>query len=229
MIKLRHLLISAVLSMALTPVWANDDQIFNQVDLQTSASQQVDNDQLVAVLLVQETGNNPATLANKVNMKMAQIIDKTNKYKAIEHQTINYNSRPIYKNGTIKSWQVSQNIKLQSKDFDQLDKLVGKVNTLSTLQSMNFTVSDESVEQMQQILTDRAIQKFKNKASRIAQQFDKKGYHLVRVNIGNNYVRPPQRHMMRSAMAAESMDVAPALSAGTNKISVNISGTIELF
>ena len=94
---------------------------------------------------------------------------------------------------------------------------------------MNFTVSDESVEQMQQVLTDRAIQKFKNKASRIAQQFDKKGFHLVRVNIGNNYVRPPQRHMMRSAMAAESMDVAPALSAGTNKISVNISGTIELF
>lgn len=97
MIKLRHLLISAVLSMALNPAWASDDQIFNQVDLQTSASQQVDNDQLVAVLLVQETGNNPATLANKVNIKMAQIIDKANKYKAIEHQTINYNSRPIYK------------------------------------------------------------------------------------------------------------------------------------
>lgn len=229
MIKLRHLLITAVLSMALTPAWASDDQIFNQVDLQTNASQQVDNDQLVAVLLVQETGNNPATLANKVNMKMAEVIDKANKYKAIEHQTINYNSRPIYKNGTIKSWQVSQNIKLQSKDFEQLGKLVSKVNTLSTVQSMNFTVSDDTVEQMQQILTDRAIQKFRNKASRVAQQFDKKGYHLVRVNIGNNYVQPPQRHMMRSAMAAESMDVAPALSAGTNKISVNISGTIELF
>lgn len=229
MIKLRHLLMTAVLSMAITPAWASDDQIFNQVDLQTNASQQVDNDQLVAVLLVQETGNNPATLANKVNMKMAQVIDKANKYKAIEHQTINYNSRPIYKNGTIKSWQVSQNIKLQSKDFEQLGKLVSKVNTLSTVQSMNFTVSDETVEQMQQVLTDRAIQKFRNKASRIAQQFDKKGYHLVRVNIGNNYVQPPQRHMMRSAMAAESMDVAPALSAGTNKISVSISGTIELF
>lgn len=229
MLKLSQLLITTLLLSHLPFSLAESDKSFNQVNLQATASQQVANDQLVAVLLVQETGNDPALLANRVNMKMAKIIEKANQFKQIKHQTINYNTRPIYKNGAIKSWQVSQNIQLKSQDFDQLGKLVSQANSLSTVQSMQFMVSDLQIERTQTILTERAIQKFRQKAAMITKQFAKSNYHLVHINIGNNHVRPPQRHMMRSAMVADSMEAAPALSAGENKISVNINGTIELF
>ena len=229
MIKPNHFILPLLFIFSHPLAFADDKQNFNQVNLQTTASELVANDQLVAVLLVQETGKDPAVLANRVNTKMAKIIDKANKFKHVKHQTTNYNSRPIYKNSTIKSWQVSQNIQLQSQDFDQLGKLVSQANSLSTVQSMSFMVSDQQIEQVQDSLTKQAIQKFRQKASMIAKQFGKSDYHLVHINIGNNHVRPPQRHMSRSNMVADSMEVAPALSAGENKVSVNINGSIELF
>lgn len=219
-----------LLSLFLTPnVYAQENQRLNQISLQASASEQVANDQLVATLLVQENGHDPATLANKVNKKMTQLIKKAQSFPQVKYQTINYNSRPVYKNGVITSWQVSQNIQLISHNFDQLGRLVSQVNDLSTVQSMQFHVSDQQIETTQTKLTEQAIAAFRQKAQMITQQFGKSNYHLVHINVGNNYVQPPQHRVMRSAMAAESMDVAPALSAGTNKVTVNINGTIELF
>jgi len=229
MIKLNPLILTLLFALSHHTAFANDKQNFNQVNLQATASDNVANDQLIAILVVQETGNDPAALANKVNDKMAKIIAKAERFNTVDHQTINYNSQPIYKNGSIKSWRVSQNIQFKSQNFDQLGKLVAQVNQLSTVQSMNFGVSDNQIEKTQDRLTEQAIAKFRHNASNIAKQFGKSSYHLVHVNIGNNYVQPRQV-MMRSSMKAEAMaDSAPALSAGTNKISVNINGTIELF
>ena len=222
-------ILSVILLLSASLAYADKEQHFNQVNMQATASSNIANDQLVAILVVQENGNDPATLANIVNTRMAKVFAKAEKFDNIQHQTINYSSRPIYKNGAIKSWQVSQNIRLKSQNFDQLGKLISQVNKLSTVQSMNFGVSDQQIEKTQDRLTKQAIQKFRQKATTIAQQFGKSNYHLVHINIGNNHVQP-QRHMMRASMAQESMaDVPPALSAGTNKISVNINGTIELF
>jgi len=229
MIKLNLVILALFFALSHHTAFADDQQNFNQVSLQATASDNVANDQLIAMLVVQETGNDPATLANRVNDKMAKIIAKADRFNMVEHQTVNYSSQPVYKNGSIKSWRVSQNIQLKSQDFDQLGKLVAQVNQLSTVQSMTFGVSDSQIEKTQDRLTEQAIAKFRHNASNIAKQFGKTSYHLVHINIGNNYVQPRQV-MMRSSMKAEAMaDSAPALSAGTNKVSVNINGTIELF
>lgn len=229
MLKLNQILLSALFLVTAPFAFADQEQHFNQINMQATASDNVANDQLIAVLVVQETGNDPATLANIVNTRMAEIITKADNFNSVRHQTVNYNSRPIFKNGAIKSWQVSQNIRLKSQDFEQLGKLVSLANKLATVQSMNFGVSDQQTEKTQDRLTKQAIKKFRHKASIIAKQFGKSNYHLVHINIGHNYVQP-QRHMMRASMAKDSMaDAAPALSAGTHKVSVNINGTIELF
>ncbi len=229
MFKLISVILPLLFALSHHAAVADEKQNFNQVTLQVTASDNIANDQLVAILVVQQTGHNPATLANQVNDKMAKIIASANRFKAVEHQTINYHSQPIYKNGSVKSWRVSQDIQFKSQNFDQIGKLIAQVNPLSTIQSMNFGVSDSQIEKAQDRLTAQAIAKFRHHASTIAKQFDKSSYHLVHINIGNNYVQPRQV-MMRSSMKAEAMaDSAPALSAGTNKISVNINGTIELF
>jgi predicted secreted protein len=231
MIKLNHFILTLLLMLSLSAAtFANDKQHFNQVNLQVTASDDIANDQLIAIVVVQETGDNPAILANKVNDKMAKIIAKANRFKRVQHQTINYNSQPIYSNGSIKSWQVSQNIQFKSQNFDQLGKLIAEVNQLSIVQSMHFAVSDTLIEQTQDRLTQDAISQFRTKAAAISKQFGKSSYHLVHINVGNNYVQQPRQMMMRSAMVSEmKADTAPALSAGTNKVSVNINGTIELY
>ncbi|MFT7235237.1 MAG: putative secreted protein [Methylophagaceae bacterium] len=229
MLKLCQLMISALLLVISPYANAAQEQQFNQINLQTNAVDNITNDQLIAILVVQESGDDPAALANSVNIKMAEIITKANEYTHIKYQTINYNSRAIYKDGAIKSWQVSQNIHLKSQDFEQLSKFISQANTLSTVESMSFSVSDQQIEKTQDLLTEQAITKFRYKAAMITKQFGKSNYHLVHVNIGHNTLQP-QRSMMRSLMAKQSMaDAAPNLSAGTNKISVNINGTIQLY
>jgi predicted secreted protein len=93
---------------------------------------------------------------------------------------------------------------------------------------MHFTISDSTLEQVQEELTLEAIDKFKTKAAKVAERFDNSSYIIINVNIVDNYL-PPQPMMKRSFMSAEMADAAPpALDGGTNKVTVSISGQIEL-
>jgi len=216
------LLVSVSLSLSA------DDHTYNQISLQTSASQDVANDVLVAMLIVQENGHQPAALAERVNKKMADVLAKADRVKEIDSHTTSYNSQPLYKNGKINSWQVSQHIKLTSQDFEQLGKLIADVNELARVQSMTFKVSDQQIEQTKEVLTKTAIAKFRTKASLVTEQFGKTNYQLVHVSIDGNHSTPQPMRMERMMMSDAKMTAPPATSAGTNKITVNIIGTIEL-
>ncbi len=226
MSTLTRLIALVLFSFSLTV--SADDHTYNQISLQTSASKDVANDVLVAVLVVQENGHQAATLADRVNKKMADVLAKAERVKAVESHTTSYNSQPLYKNGKINSWQVSQQIKLTSQDFEQLGKLIADVNELARVQSMTFKVSDQRIEATKEELTKTAIAKFKTKAQLITEQFGKSDYQLVHVSIGGNQSMPQPVRMERMMMADSAKAAPPATSAGTNKITVNINGTIEL-
>jgi len=205
------------------------DHNYNQISLSATAAVEVDNDLLVAMLVVQENGHKAAELADRVNKKMAQVLAKAKSYKTVDSHTTRYNSQPQYKGGKINGWQVSQHIKLTSQDFDQLSQLVSEVNQLARVQSMTFKVSDQRLAQTKKELTKTAIANFRSKAVLIAEQFDRKHYKLVHINVDGNHSTPRpvmERSMMMAADSARS--VPPAVAAGSNKVTVNISGTIEL-
>jgi len=224
-----RLFIMTLLTVGLvTPVYADQLPQYNHINIRSSASQEVANDQLTANLMVQQSGRNTAKLANQVNQKMAIILEKSHAFSSIETKTTSYTTQPIYKNGVIESWQVSQNVMLTSQDFDALAEFVGQLNELATIQSMTFSISQQAVELITDELTKQAITNFKNKAKMVTEQFDKSDYIIVHASIDSNY-RQPQPKMGRVMMMADAEQAAPpALAAGTNDVSVNISGTIEL-
>ncbi len=224
--SIRSILALILMSFSIVS-FANDLARYDQISLQAMASKEVANDVLVATLLVQENGANPATLANRVNNKMSQLLEKSDQYKAIDSHTTGYNSRPFHKNGSIKSWQVSQYIKLTSQNFEQLSKLISELNSLATVQSMTFSVSDQLFEETKATLLKEAITNFRDKATLVAHQFDKSNYRLVHINIDRSpsISRPMMERTMRMADVSSA---PPAVSAGTNKIQVNVNGTIEL-
>ncbi|MDT8370560.1 MAG: SIMPL domain-containing protein [Gammaproteobacteria bacterium] len=227
MIVLRVLLISLFATALFTPAQAEQMPRYNQINIQASASQELANDQLTANLMVQQSGKNPAKLANQVNQKMAIILEKSHAFNAIKTKTTSYSTIPVYKNGVIESWQVSQNIMLTSQDFDALAEFVGQLNELATVQSMTFSISQQAIDDIKDELTKQAISNFKNKAKMIAQQFDKVDYVLVKVSIDSNYYQP-QAKMGRVMMIADAESAPPALAAGTDNVSAHINGTIEL-
>jgi predicted secreted protein len=229
MFKAPHLLTLTLLLITPHFALADNDQHFNQVNLQASAVGHVENDTLQAMLVVQESGSDPAHLAELVNRKMTKALDKAAKFTHVDKQTTNYTTRPMYKNNVIHSWQVMQTIKLSSMNFEQLGELLKQLKPLANIQSMHFTISDQVLEETQDELTVQAITKFRSKSAMIAKQFGKSSYTLVHVSIGNNY-HAPRPMMERGAMVADMQmkSTEPALSAGTNKVTVNVNGTIEL-
>lgn len=205
-----------------------DEHTYNQISFQATDSKDVANDVLVAMLVVQENGLQAAALADRVNKKMTEVLAKADRIKAVDSHTTSYNSQPLYKNGKINSWQVSQQIKLTSQDFEQLGKLIADINELARVQSMTFKVSDQRIEATKEELTKTVIAKFKAKAQLITEQFGKSDYQLVHVSVGGNQSIPQPVRMERMMMADSAKAAPPATSAGTNKITVNINGTIEL-
>ncbi|MDH5358397.1 MAG: SIMPL domain-containing protein [Gammaproteobacteria bacterium] len=219
----------AALFILLAAVSVSADTIaqYERISLQAIAVNNVANDVLVATLVVQENGKNPAKLAQRVNQKMTQVLDKVAQIRGIVSHTTNYNSHPIYKNGQINSWEVSQQLRLTSQNYDQLGKVIADLNELTTVQSMVFSVSDEVIDSIKEELTKQAITKFRAKATLIAKQFGKTNYRLVHVSVDGN--QPIPRPMMEKALMSDSHSAtSPALSAGINKVSVTVSGTIEL-
>lgn len=217
--------------LLLSPIATADEQLqLGMVNLDASAQQDVENDQLLTRLQVIEDGRDPAKLTDLVNQKTALVLDAVKNFKDIEAETSSYNTRPIYKNGNITSWQVTQQLTLETGNFDQMSQFIADISSLANIQAMQFQVSDAKAEKVKEELLKQAIANFKAKAGVIAQQFDRSGYELVNLSIDGNYFSP-RPVMERAAMMsadASSKSAPAALAAGSNEVSVTVRGSIQL-
>ncbi len=205
-----------------------EDLNYNQISLQATASQEVTNDLLTTVLTVQENGANPTQLSQRVNTRMTQILGIAKQSTDVKSHTTSYNTQPMYKNNKINGWQVRQQIKLVSQNIKQLTDLIAKLNKLAHVQSMSFGISDKLSATTKEKLTKAAIKKFRTKAQVITEQFDKSTYQLIHASIDANAQHYRNQPMRMERMAMSDAAVAPAVSAGTNKITVTVNGSIEL-
>ena len=149
--------------LAISPLsFAEDVLQLGMVTLDTSASMDVENDELITRLQVFEQGKDPAKLTNMVNKKTALVLDAVKNFNAIKAETSNYSTQPIYDDGKIASWRVSQQLTLETRQFDQMSQFIADINTLANIQSMQFMVSDDRAEQVKTDLLKQAISKFKD-------------------------------------------------------------------
>jgi len=208
----------------------NPSQQYGMVSLDASASADVVNDELVTRLQVIEDGSNPAKLTDLVNKKTALVLDAVNNFDAIKAETSSYNTRPLYHDGEISSWQVTQHLTLETDNFEQMSQFIADISSLANIQSMQFQVSQEQAERIKQDLVKQAIANFKQKALLVATQFDRSGYELVNLSINGNHFRPMPVMERSTLMMADSMQkgTPAALSGGTNEVSIQVSGTIQL-
>ncbi len=209
---------------------ANDAMQLGIINLDASASREVENDELVTRLEVTESGRDPAKLTDLVNQKTALVLDAVKNFKAIEAETSSYNTRPVYNDGKITSWQVSQQLTLETSEFEQMSQLIADISSMANIQSMQFQVSDSKAEAVKQELLKEAIAKFKSKARDVAGEFNRSGYELVNLSIDGNDFSP--RPMMERAtmMASDSMSKgAPAaLAGGKNDVTLTVRGSVQL-
>ncbi|WP_438969971.1 SIMPL domain-containing protein [Methylophaga sp.] len=203
---------------------------YGMINLDASATADVVNDELITRLQVIEDGHDPAKLTNLVNKKTALVLDAVKNFKDIKAETSSYNTRPLYDDGEISSWKVTQQLTLETSNFEQMSKFIADISSLANIQTMQFQVSAAKAETVKQDLLKQAIANFKQKATLITTEFNRSDYELVSLSIdGNNFT--PMPVMERSAMmSSDSMrkGTPAALSGGSNEVSVQVRGTIQL-
>jgi hypothetical protein len=114
--------------IAMTPALAHDaDPTYDRINFRVNASQEVENDTLVAVMYYERSGQQPTAMAGDVNRTISQAVDTAKKNGAIKVQTLNYRQEPLYKNQKVVGWKVRQSIRLESMDVTALSTLIGEL------------------------------------------------------------------------------------------------------
>lgn len=215
------------LSAFMQPLFAEDQTLtYDRINLSVSASDEVENDTLVAMLFAQKEGNDAARLAKEVNGDVAWALKLAEEATGIKAQTLDYQTNPIYRNQTLTGWRVRQSLRLESRDAAALSELIGTLQKRLEVGHIGYSVSEERRKQAEDRLIAEALAAFSQRAALIAGQLQRPGYRLVQmdINTGADIYRP----QLARAAAMEMSGAAPPLEVGTQAVRITVSGTIEL-
>jgi predicted secreted protein len=222
---IRLFVLSVLLSAGLAH--AEQERLFDIVSLSAHAQAEVDNDRIQATLFAEREGSDPARLADAVNQDIDWALAELDKVTVIDSSTPAYQTSPLYQQGRITGWRVRQTIRLESADMTAMSDMLGKLQARLGLQAVNFLLSDERRQAVEEGLIKEALANFTARAAMVAGELGRGGYRLVDVQVNSaGSVRPPVPQM--AMMRAEAAVAAPRLEGGNSLVQVMVSGTIQL-
>lgn len=220
------LLITLLLSTSVSA--DDDDKVYDLVSFSVSVEEDVGNDEMIATLAAEHRAKSSGEVSQTINERMARAMKRLSGHSDIKASTGNYQ---IYaqrdRDGELRSWNGSQQLRLSSRNHDQVSKAIGELEGLATIKSMGFEISKQRRDAVQDRLIKEAIKAFKQRAELVRAQMEAGSYRLVnmQINTGGNAPAPVFARQQMMRMAADS---APVVQSGTSKVSVSISGVIEL-
>jgi predicted secreted protein len=221
-----YLVAVASLLGASSTVAQESSDVYDRVDLSASAEREIDNDLLVAVVFAEVQANRQSEAAAQVNESIQWAVNRARRVSAVELQTMQYNTRPVYANGRrIVGWVARQSLRLESEDGAVLSDLLGDLQERVAIQSVSYDVSKQARDAAEEMLIAEALRQFDRRAALVARELGRDGFRIVRISINPTFAGPLQRV---DAVTATASAAQPAIEAGTRKVSVFVSGTVEL-
>ena len=227
---LRRCLIYVLLLFPLT-LAAQETTRFNQVHIDAQVEREVENDQLEVLMRVEKQGNKPEEIASEINETMEWALNLANDKQNIDISTRSYQTYPIYKNRLIIGWRASQELRLKSVNITDLTELVGMLQERLQVNTLNFSTTRETRVKIENELINEAMQAFRQRAEIVKVNMDEKNYRIINLHVNTGQSGPIiyQEAMMSRAMMDSAVEVAPAVEAGTSKVVVTVSGSIQFF
>mgnify|MGYP001156627652 FL=1 len=200
---------------------------YNEVDLQTEVMREVQNDQMFASLYAELQEANPAELQNALN-KIAQEAHKiAGEFKSVKVRTGYNQTYPVYdRDNKLVAWRGRTELRLESKDFPSMAKLIARLQPSMQLGGISFGVSPELRKKTEEELMKEAVASFRQRAQVLTEALEGKRYRLRKLSIQTSDGAPPRPMMTMRAAKAESYE--PVLEGGTSQVNVGAVGTIEI-
>ena len=211
------------------PTFADDETLFNTVNLQAQAEREIPNDQMIVLLATEHEGSDTASLAAKINSDMQWALEIIKKYPAVESQTKSYQTYPTYRKQVVISWRASQQIEIKSENIAALTELVGKVQEKLQVKQMSFNPTRETRVRFENELLEEAMQAFLARVEIVKKHMPVKNHRIINLNINTGGYRPPVIHAQRAMMKSMEMASAPSVEAGKSKITVTVSGSVQYY
>lgn len=204
----------------------------NMVQLSASGSVEVVQDLLTIVLNTSRDGSDAAAVQSQLKTALeAALVEakKTAQPAALELRTGNFSLSLRYgRDGKPAGWQGSTELILEGRDFARISAAAGRIQTL-TLGGVSFGLSREQRNKVETQAQALAIERFKARATEIAQGFGFAGYSLGELTVSANDqgYAPRPRMMAMKAGAALAEEPIP-VEAGKTAVVVTVSGTVQL-
>ncbi|MEN9501899.1 MAG: hypothetical protein RI964_1184 [Pseudomonadota bacterium] len=214
---------------AIQAAQAEDKLPYERVAFSVSASKEVPNDVLTAVLYAEQQGRDTAALADAVNQAITWAMDTAKQEKAVESRTLDYTTNPQYEDSKVVGWQVRQSIQLKSQDSKALSTLLGKLQEKLHIDGISYSVSPTVQASTEDELVNTALANFKKRAEQIQTQMGRKEYRVVRLDVqsAGDFPQPPMYRMAAAEMSSDKV-AAPNLESGKQTLKVNVQAEIEL-
>ncbi len=227
---MKYIFRAVLLMVFFNSAYAHDTEtLFNQVHLQAQAEKDIPNDQLTVIMAVEKEGKDAAIIADEINQAMQWALKRANKNQ-IETKTLSYNTYPVYDKRVVIGWRATQQLELKSTEIAMLSKLVGDLQQRLQVKSMRFNPTKALREQYANELIVEAMQSFKNRVNIIKQQMDNQNYRIVNLHINTGGGHPQPVYAETRMMAMDSMaKSSPAVEAGSSKLIVTVSGSVQFF
>ena len=233
-VKLLLALCLIVLAPTAVHAQAAGETLYDVYRLATESSVEVDNDLMVATLVVQEEDKEASVLANRVNATMSWAVNVLRPYTAISVKTRDYQTYPRYENSSSRrliGWRAIQSIELETDDFAAAGKAIQTLQERLKVQNVSLSVKPDTREKASDLLIKNALNSFKDRARLIQQNMNKSGFRVLDVDINTEQSSANQgtaRMMAAESSSSSRVDSAPAIVGGSTTVFVRVNGRIQL-
>jgi len=229
MTKARRACLLALLLVPLAAAAQGAETLFNLVSFAAQASREVPNDLLGATLAAETEGSDPAALAAEVNRTMQNALALAREYRQVKVRSGSYQTLPVYDKHRIARWRARQDLRLESTEFAAVTELIGRLQSSMVVSGMTLSVSTEARRHAENSLIGEALAAFDERARLVRDALKAKGYRIRDLQVsGGGGGGPVPMASMAARAAVSELRTAPAVEAGTTRIVITASGTIQL-
>lgn len=213
-----------------TPTQNNKDSVFQ---FSTEVSRTVDQDLMRAEVFSRKKGKSLPELKKQVSANLNKVLEVAKQYPSITVSSDGVRNYADYRNTKkVEHWVAEGSIQLESKDFEAISKVLESLGDDMAVSYVNFSVSKEKMQSLEDEMTLEIINQFQHKASVIQKGINAKSYTLTNVMLNtpngsrDDYLYRPMPMMAAAKAAPEEAPEMP-LEAGKQTITATASGSVK--
>lgn len=224
----RPILPALLIALFSLPVQADEHPRLPTVDLSAEASRDAPNDLASATVYFEDTHSHPAELAQRVNRAIAEAFEQIRAYPDVKAASSGIRTWPVHSRDgrTIDAWRMRSDISLETTNVAALSELLGKLQTGLAIGGLSMQPAPETRNAVADLAAEDALRAFQARARAISDTLGR-DFRIRSLSVNYGGFMPPPYPVMRSAMMAEAAS-APVLESGESRVSVTVTGTIEL-